>query len=352
MSEELDLNLLREILLTHGTSGDEKLVVELLKGKLAPYVTSFNTDAMGNLTAYRKGTTKAGTRLMFSAHIDEIGLMVKHIESSGFLRVLPIGGIDPRTLVCQEFIVLGSEPIRGVIGTKPIHIQKAEDKKGETKLDDCLIDTGLTKEELEAKGVSIGTPVVRVGHLKELGPLLSSKSMDNRICVFALVSFLMQLEQCPHDLYCVFCTQEEVGLRGIRNAAAAIRPNIGINFDVGLAGDTPGTPEHEARLKLGEGTAIKLLDATSFSHRGLFEKMKGIALRNAIPFQIDACTSGGTDAAGMQYLSLVNCIVGGVSLPLRYMHSPVETVHRKDVAGTINLMKAIASDTSLKDLLT
>lgn len=351
MTKELNLNLLKEILLSPGISGDEKQVVELLKEKLTPYVTSLETNAMGNLIAYKKGSSHCDIRLMLSAHIDEIGLIVRYIEPSGLIRALPIGGIDPRTLVCQEFLILGSESIPGIIGTKPVHIQKSEDKKAEIKLEDLLIDTGLTKEELEQKGVMIGSSIVRVGGLKELGPLLSSKSMDNRVCVFILVELLKQLQECPYDLYCVFCTQEEVGLRGIRTATATIRPHIGINLDVGLANDLPGVPEHEVGLKLGKGAAINLINGTSFSHRNCFKKIIEIATANDLPFQVDVGIKGGTDAAGIQYLALVDCVVCGISLPLRYMHSPVETVHGKDIVDTIKLMKAIVFDASLRDLL-
>ncbi|WP_157952577.1 M42 family metallopeptidase [Candidatus Similichlamydia epinepheli] len=350
MSKELDSDLLSDILRAPGISGNESAIAELLIDIVSPFATSIERDAMGNLIVFKKGSNR--TRLMLSAHMDEIGLLVRNIDSSGFIRLLPVGGIDPKTLVCQEFIILSEEPIRAIIGSKPIHLTRGEDKKNELiKVEDCILDTGLTKDELEKRGVSVGTPVVRVGELRRLGPLLSSKSMDNRICVFILTELIRQLKRVLYDTYFVFCTQEEVGLRGIRTAAASICPNIGINLDVGLANDLPGVPEHEIGIKLGKGTAIKLIDATSISHRGLFSRMQEIAKKNKISFQVDACNRGGTDACGMQYLVGGNCIVSGISIPLRYMHSPVETVHENDVTDTIKLMKSTITDPSLESLL-
>jgi len=292
---------------------------------------------MGNLIAIREG--KDDRRVMVTAHMDEIGFIATHIDDNGIVKFHTLGGFDPKTLTAQRVIIHGKKDIVGVMGCKPIHVMDAADRAKPMKIQDFFIDTGMKKEEL-VKYISVGDPITRERELIEMGDCVNSKSIDNRVSVYILVEALKKLKgkTLPHTLYAVFTVQEEVGLRGAIAAASGVDPFFGINLDVTLAYDLPGAAPHEQVTRLGEGTAIKVLDGRTICDYRMVNYMKKLAKQKKINYQLEVLPAGGTDTAGMQKHAIGGCIAGGISIPTRYLHQVIEMAHKNDIDDTISLL--------------
>lgn len=335
---QLNLNLLKKICETPGAPGFEERIRKLIIQEIELLVDEWQVDNTGNLIAIRKGNSDK--KLMVTAHMDEISFIVTHIDDDGFVRFHTLGGFDPKTLTAQRVIVHGSKDLIGVMGTKPIHIMKPEERSKAPQITDYYIDMGMSKEEV-VKYVTVGDPVTRERETIEIGDCINSKSLDNRISVFILIETLRELAktELPCDLYAVFTVQEEVGLRGVSPAAHAIEPDFGINIDVTIAYDTPGAQAWEAVTQLGKGTAIKIADGSVICDTRMVRFMKYMADKHGIPWQAEILTAGGTDTAGLQRAGKGGSISGAISIPTRHIHSVIEMVHKKDVADSIRLLK-------------
>jgi putative aminopeptidase FrvX len=335
---EINISLLKKICETPGTSGFENRIRALIKKEVEPLVDECRIDTMGNLIAIKKAKKANSKKLMLAAHMDEIGFITNYIDKDGFIRFNTIGGFDPKTLTAQRVIVHGKKDLIGIMGCKPIHMMSAEETKKLPEIKDYFIDLGMSKEEVE-KYVSIGDPITRERNLIELGDCISSKSMDNRISVFILIETLRLLKEVPYDLYAVFTVQEEVGIRGAHLATHEINPEFGIAIDVTIAYDTPGAQEQEKIIKLGQGVAIKIMDKCTICDYRMISYLKSIAKNNNIPYQLDVRNVGGTDAEALQLMGKSGAITGAISIPTRYIHQVVETIHKSDLSNTIALTK-------------
>jgi len=335
----LNLPLLKIICETPGVSGFERRIRDLVLREVKDLADEVRVDNMGNVMAIRKG--KSPKRVMVAAHMDEIGFIVNHIDDKGFIRFLPLGGFDPKTLTAQRVIVHGRKDVIGVMGCKPIHIMKPEERKNVVPLSEYFVDTGMTKDEVE-KWIGIGNPISRERELIEIGDCVTSKSLDNRISVFILIETLRRLkgQEIPYDLYATFTVQEEVGLRGAMGSVGHIDPDFGFGLDVTIAYDVPGSSPHEAVTALGEGAAIKVLDGSVISDYRMVQYLKEVAEREAIKTQLELLPAGGTDTAAIQRYGNKGAIAGAISIPLRNMHQSTEMAHRDDVEQTINLLAA------------
>lgn len=338
----VDHGLLKKIVEAPGVSGYEFLGVrDIVIEAFKDYADEIRVDKLGNVIAHKKGD---GPKVMLAAHMDQIGLMVTTIEKNGFLRVAPIGGIDPRTLTAQRFRVWVGEDkfIYGVGGSVPPHIQKPEERKKAPDWDQIFIDIGAeSKEEAEEMGVKIGTIITWDGRLERLGRhRLVSIAFDDRIAVYTLVETARKLQETGADIYFVATVQEEVGLRGARTSAFGIDPDYGFAIDVTIAADVPGTPEHKQVTQLGKGTAIKIMDRSVICHPTIVKWMEELAKKYNIPYQWDILLGGGTDA-GMIHLNKEGVPTGAVSVPARYIHSNTEVVDERDVDAGVDLMVKI-----------
>ena len=333
----LNLPLLSAICAAPGVSGYERRIRDVIKKEVTPLADEVRTDNMGNLIAIKKGTARK--RVMVAAHMDEIGFIVNHVDDKGFVRFLPLGGFDPKTLTAQRVIVHGRKDVLGIMGAKPIHIMKAEERNKVVPTSDYFIDTGMSKEEVD-RYISVGDPITRERELTELGNCVTSKSLDNRISVFILIETLRQLRdvQLPYDLYATFTVQEEVGLRGAMGSAGHIDPDFGFGLDVTIAYDVPGSTPHEAVTCLGDGTAIKVLDGSVISDYRMVNYLKELAKAADIKTQLELLPAGGTDTAAVQRYGNKGSIAGALSIPLRNMHQSTEVVHKEDVQATIDLL--------------
>lgn len=322
-----------------GAPGSEGPVVALVKELFLPYCDEVKVDPLGNLIARRAARRKDGEAapaVMLATHVDEIAMMVRDIDENGFLRVIPLGGVDLRYIQAQEVVVHGSQDLPGVTGTAP-----EDDHSRAPRWEDVWVDVGLGAEAVRAL-VTAGDRVTfhpswRILH----GDRVASKALDNRASVAALWDALRRLAVLSHsvDVIAVATVQEEVGLRGALVSTFGTVPQAGIAIDVGF-GAMPGIPKHES-LELRQGPGITL---GANVHPGIRQRLLAVAREQNVPFQVEvAPASSGTDAWAMQ-ISRSGVPTAVVSLPLRYMHSPVECVDLNDIKETARLVAAFLAD--------
>lgn len=339
----IDVQLLNEICTIPGASGFEQRIRTRIVEEIKPFVDELEIDNMGNVYGIRRG--KQQKRVMIGAHMDEIGFIVTHIDDKGFIRFHILGGFDPKTLTAQRVIIHGKEDIIGVMASKPIHVMSSEERNQVAKIGDYFIDTGLSAEKVKEL-VQIGDSITREREFIEMGDCVNGKSLDNRLAVYISIELLRELKgvDLPYDLYVVFTVQEEVGIRGANVATLKIKPDFGFGLDTTIAFDLPGAAPQEMITKLGEGTAIKIMDASAICDFRMVDFMKKTADKNEIKWQPEILTAGGTDTAGIQRMTEGGSIAGAVSIPTRHLHQVIEMAHKEDIRGSINLLKACICD--------
>jgi endoglucanase len=335
----INVALLKKICETPGAPGFEQRIRALVLEEVRSLADHVEIDPMGNVIAVKKG--REPKRVMVAAHMDEISFIVTHIDDDGFLRFHPLGGFDPKALTSQRVIVHGRKDLIGVMGSKPLHIMKPEERNKAPQIQDFFIDLGLPKEDVKEL-VAIGDPITRERELIEMGHCVNSKSLDNRVSVFILLETLRELKSqtIPYDLYAVFTVQEEVGIRGAQKSAHLIDPHFGFGLDVTIAYDVPGAQPHEMVTKLGKGAAIKIMDSSTICDYRMVAYLKEMAGRHNIPWQPEILAGGGTDTAGIQRSGKSGSIAGAISIPLRHIHQVIEMAHKEDIRACIDLLKA------------
>ncbi|HHT72779.1 MAG TPA: M42 family metallopeptidase [Firmicutes bacterium] len=324
-------DVIRTLTEAFGPSGYEGPVRELIAEMIKEYVDEISTDVMGNLIAVKRGFSPEGKKIMFSAHGDEIGIVVTHIDDKGFLRFTNVGGLYTETLVGNRVRFES-----GTIGV--IYREKGELK--DLTLDKLYIDIGAESKEDAEQKVRIGEFGIIHREFTDLGNRLIGKSMDDRIGCAILVEAIKALQESPNTLYFVFSSQEEVGLRGARTSAYTINPDLGIALDVTLTGDVPEGPRME--VSLGKGAAIKVKDSSMITHPKVKAFLTKLAEDNSIPHQFEVLERGGTDA-GAIHLTREGILAGTISIPCRYVHTASEMVDIRDVQACVDLVKAVAT---------
>jgi endoglucanase len=277
--------------------------------------------------------------------MDEIGFLVTHVEEEGgFLRLTPLGGHDPGNMVAQRVRVLGRRDLGGVLypGRKPPHLLDANDREKAPKITEFFVDVGLPLDEVREL-VPVGSPAVIEREFAEVGNAVSCKAMDNRVSLYVMIEALRRAGRSEFEVCAVATSQEEVGVRGAVTAAYDLNPDIGVALDVTIAADFPGVPKAEAVTRLGEGTAIKVMDGYSISNPKLVERLRELAAERRIPYQMEILPRGGTDAAALQKTrsGVPACTI---STPCRYVHSSVEMCHKGDIQASIALTAAFIEE--------
>jgi tetrahedral aminopeptidase len=336
---QINIKLLSKICKTPGVPGFEQRIRKVVLDEISEYVDKVEVDNLGNVYAIKNGDDDS-KRVMVAAHMDEIGFIVNYIDDNGFIKFQPLGGFDPKTLTSQRVTIHGTEDIIGVMGSKPIHIMRDEEKGKAVKIEDFYIDTGLSAEEVK-RIVSIGDTITRKSKLIEMGNCINAKSLDNRISVYILIETLKLLKdkEVPYTIYGVFSVQEEIGIRGANVASHNINPHFGFGLDTTIAFDLPGAKPEESVTKLGKGVGIKILDGSVVCDYRMVDYMKKTANQNDINWQAELLPKGGTDTAGIQRMSKTGAIVGAVSIPTRHIHQTIEMVHKDDVINGIKLLQ-------------
>lgn len=339
----IDIPLLKTICEIPGAPGFEDKIRKFVIEQIKDLVDEYYIDPMGSVIATKKGS--GDKKVMVAAHMDEIGFIVTHIDEDGFIRFHPLGGFDPKTLTAQRVIIHGKEDIIGVMGSKPIHLMKPEERKKTVELSDFFIDTGLPGKKVK-EIVSIGSPVTRERHLIEMGECVNAKSIDNRVSVYILIEALKLLrgKSIPYDLIAAFTVQEEVGLRGATASASGINPDFGIALDTTIAFDLPGAKPEESITALGKGAAVKIMDGMTICDHRMVSFLKATADKHNITWQPEILPAGGTDTAGIQRYSNGGSISGAISIPTRHLHQVIEMAHKKDIRDCIHLLEKAIYD--------
>ncbi|UNQ73529.1 M42 family metallopeptidase [Infirmifilum sp. NZ] len=341
--------LFKELVDALGVSGFEDEVRGLVAEKFKPHADAVKVDSLGNVVASIKGEDE-NCKVMLAAHMDEIGLMVSHIESNGFLRFTAVGGVNPATLIGNRvWVKARSGKIKGVVGVKPWHLMSPEEAKKVPELKELFIDIGASsREEAEKMGVRVGDVAVVDRSAERLnGRLVASRAADDRIGVAVLIDALSRVygSKLPCSVYAVATVQEEVGCRGAQVAAFAIKPTMAIAVDITTANDVAGVSEQDYVVRVGRGPAIKVMDATRTSFLGLIahpkvrEFLVRVAEEEGIPYQLEVLVGGTTDASTI-HLTREGVPSGVVSIPTRYAHSPSEVFSLEDA---VNASRLIAS---------
>lgn len=330
--------LIRRLTDAYGPSGNEEKIRELIRSEISSLVDEVRVDVLGNLIARRKGE---GARVMVAAHMDEIGVVVTHIDEKGFLRFSNVGGVWPLNVLGQRVIFAN-----GTIGT--LGEEKRDSPKDELKLEKMYLDIGASDRESAKKLVSVGDVAVFQREFVALaappgqaGERFLAKAFDDRIGCAVMIEALRRLKGKRNQAYFVFTVQEEVGVRGAITSTYQVAPDLGIAVDITGTGDTP-----EARtmdVGLGRGAAIKVKDWGLLVHPQVRKLMADVADREKIPYQLEVLERGTTDAWAM-HTSREGVPSGVISIPTRYAHTPTEMVDAGDVESCIRLLTAILDE--------
>jgi len=329
--------LLKQISEANGIAGFEEPVRELLHQTWQPFVDEIREGKLGSLIALKRGTgPEPRPKLMLAAHMDEIGLMVTGVEK-GFLRITRVGGTDLRVLLGLEVVVHGRRALPGIVATRPPHVLPKAERKKTVPWDKLFVDVGLPAEEVEQL-VSVGDLISIQREMTELkNRRVAGKALDDRACVTAMTLALEQLARLRHawDVFAVATVQEETGLKGAITAAYGIAPDLAVALDVTF-GKHPGVSEVDA-LPLGEGPSIGV--GPNF-HPALATRLKEVAEAHEIPYHIEPIPGrSGTDAWAIQ-VTREGVPTELISIPIRYMHQPVETLDVRDIERAGRLLAA------------
>lgn len=335
------MELMRELSLAPGVSGSEEEIAKIITRELKDVADKIETDSMGNVIATKKGQKKAPT-VMLAAHMDEIGLMVKYIDDNGFILFTTIGGINDQMLMNQTVTIHSTvgEPVVGVIGSKPPHVTSPEERNKIVKYKDMFIDIGAKDKEEAEKMVKIGDKITFNSIFAEYpNNRVMGKALDNRVGCYVMMEVLKRVDTRA-TVYGVGTVQEEVGLKGAKTVSFKLNPDLAFALDVTLSGDHPGIKNDEAPVVMGEGPAVVLADA---SGRGILtqDSVKNLLIKagdeNDIPYQLEVSDGGTTDGTAI-HLTREGIPTGVVSVPTRYIHTPVSVCSMDDVENTIRLI--------------
>ncbi|NSW90450.1 MAG: M42 family metallopeptidase [Firmicutes bacterium] len=328
-------NVLKDMSLLDAVSGNEKNMSEFLCSFFKTYCDTVEVDKFSNVVGLKKGR-KPEKKIMVTSHYDEIGLLVKSIDEKGFIRFTAMGGVDPKILLAQEVIIYGKKKVYGVIGAKPPHLLDQEEAKKAPDIQKLYIDTGMNAEELK-NYVSIGDYITFKPIFFELqSELISSKSFDNRSSLAAMLVAMEELSNIKHDsdIYFIATVQEEVHLTGATIASFNINPDIAVVLDV-CSGETPDAPK-ERTSTCGKGPVIA---KGPILNKELTYRLIETAKIENIPHQI--CVEPGSTGTEARATQVSRCGIPTVliSIPLKYMHTPIETI---SISDTRNCGKLVA----------
>lgn len=332
-----------------GVSGYEDKVSQIVLNLFKETCDEVGIDAFGSIIAFKKGTNSNSKKIILMAHIDEIGFMVKNIDKDGFVSFTNIGGIDPKILLAQEVIIQGREDIYGIIGAKPPHLLKYEEVNKAPKLDELFIDIGMNRKAAQ-EVVKIGDIITIKNDFKKLKSHFSSKALDNRAGVWSLYEASKIIKSIVHenDIYYVTSVQEEVGLRGAYITSYNIDADVSIVVDV-CFGEFPEGSKDE-NFPLGKGPVIA---KGPILNPKVTKLLIDVAKENNIPYKIDVePSSTGTEAWATQ-VSRGGIPTALISIPIRYMHTPIEQICGSDIRNTAKLLSymALISTTELEEIL-
>lgn len=324
------IKTLEQLVSAFGPSGCEHEISQVIEKLAAPYVDEIFRDVMGNLICHKKGS---GPRVMFSAHMDSIGLVATHIDEKGFVHVGALGGVNAARVLYT--------PARFQNGVKGLLCADADADLAKLKVTDLVVDVGAADGDEAKKLVQVGDALVYDTPVRQAAGRVISPYLDDRIACLVLLLAMERLGETENDLYFVFSTQEEVGCRGAKTAAWAIDPDYGVAVDVCGTDDVPGA-KHDVTALCGKGAAVNVMDHSVICHPDMVKRLLALAEEQGIPAQRGVSRRGGTDA-GPIHQTRAGVYTGGISIPCRYTHTPTELVDLGDVEACAKLTAAFAT---------
>ncbi|GHV06909.1 aminopeptidase [Clostridia bacterium] len=316
-----------------GVTGHEDAVRDFIAERAKPYADELFTDKLGNLIAFRRGETDEA--IMLAAHMDEVGLLVREITDEGYLRFVCAGGIDRRVLFGQR-VYVGAAKIPGVVGLKAKHLSDEDERKKLPKIHEMYVDAGFASREEAEKSVELGEFIAFDDEQFEMGELFLAKALDDRVGCGVLLELLKTRHK--QSVYFVFTVQEEIGTRGAFAAAFRLKPQKAIIVEGTTAADSPAMKPYKQVCKPGGGLVLPFMDGGAIYDQKLFSELRGTAEKLGLKWQTKEWISGGTDASAIQR-TRGGCRVAGVSLAVRYIHSPASAAKLSEINDMQQLLR-------------
>lgn len=332
------LNRLKKMCCLNGISGDEKEVRDYILNEIKDYA-DLEIDNLGNIIAFKKGKSTPKNKLMISAHMDEVGMIVNYINSDGTLKVSPVGGVDPRVVFGRQVLV-GDKKIVGVIGAKAVHNLSSDEREKAVTFDKMYIDIGCDSKEQAESIINLGDSVCFSSEFVEYGDgYVKAKAIDDRAGCAIMIEMIKQ--ELEYDTYFTFVVQEEIGLRGSRCAAFSVEPDYAIVLESTTAADIPSASGADRVCELKKGPVVSFMDRSTIYNKELYNMAFDVAIDLKIPCQTKTRVAGGNDA-GAIHISRGGVKTIAVSIPTRYLHSPSCVINKGDYFNTFKLVKALA----------
>lgn len=323
------IELLKQLCLSDGTSGDEGAMREFVISQIKDYC-EYSVDNLGNIIAFKKGENAPAKKVLIDAHLDEVGLIITHIESDGFLRFKTVGGIDTAALMFRRVMINGKT--LGVIGGKPVHLCEGDERKKLPDADNLYIDIGASSADEAKPLVSVGDCAVMCSDFIACGDKVLTKALDDRVGCLVLIDLLKQ--DAEYDFYASFSVQEEVGLRGAGVVAFSVNPDAAIVIDGTTAADVAGVADAKQVCRQGEGAVVSFMDGATSYDREYYNA----ALNSGIKAQSKCAVAGGNNA-GAIHLSRGGVRTVALSVPCRYIHTANSVCDMRDVIAVRDLSK-------------
>ncbi len=334
------LKILSEL---YGVSGDERRVRKYIREQVEPLCDEVYTDRMGNLYAHKKGV---GKKVMVCAHMDEVGMIVTGVLDSGLLA-FTAAGLDSRAIISKR-VVVGKDDVPGVIGSKAIHLQSMQERKTVLQMKDLNVDIGAKNKEDALKYVKPGDYISFTTKFSEMGDgLFKGKALDDRVGCAILIELLKENYDC--DFTAVFTVMEEIGLRGAQTAVVNVEPDVALALEGTLCNELPDNSRRKSVTRLNEGAVISFMDGGTIVPESMLNALKDTAAKNDIPWQFRQGTSGANDM-GPVHQGLAGCKAGVLSVPCRYIHSPVSIASKSDLDSVYRLAKAFLKESRFKEV--
>ncbi len=329
--------LLIELCDTPGAPGHEESIAKIAHREFSKFTDDVTIDSVGNVIAHIHGD---GLKVALDAHSDEVAFIVSHVDKEGFIRVIPLGGIDPRVFTAQRVVVHGKTLLRGVVGSIPPHLTKGKEAERDRSvpIEDSFIDTGLPAAKVHEL-VKIGDIVTFDSPTTDIGEAFIGKAFDDRAGLFAMIEAVRSAKRIACDLFLVAAVQEERGLRGAECAAFSVAPDVAIAIEGTFANDVPGTPTYQRLACHDRGPELRIVDGRVIADRGLVAFLDELAAEREIPHQLIVKSAGTTNATAIQ-TSRGGVRVAAVSMPVRYIHSPTGIIKKGDIEQSVKLIAA------------
>lgn len=333
------LKLLKTLCMTNGISGDEQDIKNIIISEISNFVDSYKIDNLGNIIAFKKGKSKPKSKLLISAHMDEVGFIVTYITDKGLLKFSSVGGIDSK-VVHAKGVTIGKNHIEGIIGIKPVHLTSSDDRESPIPISDMYIDIGAKNKEQALKYVNLGDSIHFDSIFDDSGNTIKSKALDDRAGCFLLIDLIKS--DLPYDVYFSFVVQEEIGLRGATTAAYSVNPDFAIVVESTTASDIPQIEDCKTVCKLGNGAVIPFMDRSTIYDKELYNLTLDLSRKLNIKIQTKNVISGGNDA-GAIHLSRNGVRTICVSIPCRYLHSAISMINKDDLKSSKDILFELSS---------